>query len=213
MFEPQCQRPCAVQAEVDQEGDENSECDQKKDAASLHCVHQRRVPLACQRSARNLEQRKAGEDGRRSRIHDALENVHAEHSGDRQIFFARDQQRANWLSGAAQKKKARKAHQRPRVNAGEVGLPQITRETLPASGTNSVGYIDCREREQEQRKIRVAPGAAQQPPVKSLEGDRITKLIEECGEGDDRESEDEELAKRSAHPWRTVAATLAECQE
>ena len=201
-----------MDAEINQEGYQDAKSQKNEHPAGAHCTHQRRISLAGERAMRNLQQGNAGEDRRRSQVHNSLEDVNPEHSGNWQIFLAGDQQRADRFAGAAEKKQAGKTHDRGGINRGKTAFAQIAGKALPAHSANGVGGVDGDEGEEQERQIGVAQGGAEKPPMESFEADGIAKLVEQRGKSDDREKGHGKLAERSAHPSRTVAVSLAECQ-
>jgi hypothetical protein len=128
------------------------------------------------------------------------------------MILARNEQRADRLTRAAEEKHCREAHQRPAIYMEECCRPQPARKAFPAQSANRVARVDDKNGEKQQREPRLAHGFGKELPAEAFVGDRAAQRLEQRPDQDDRQRHEEAVAERAAHRSRTVAATLAQCQ-
>ena len=133
----------------------------------------------CARFARNrvrvrFEQHEAeaGDHRRTCRVEKALEKVQAEHVGDREAFFARQQEWPDRFAGATKQENRGEACQRQAVDRPEIRWAEVGLKYLPTRGAEAVADVNSDEREQEIVRVGVAGDA---PELRAAEAGQIDK--------------------------------------
>ncbi len=100
-----------------------------------------------------------GDDRGACGVEEALQEVEAEHVGDGQALFAREQQRADRFAGAAEEENRGEASKRQAVDRPEIRWAEIGLKYLPAGGAQGVTGVNADEREDEVVRICVVRDA------------------------------------------------------
>ena len=113
----------AVQSVDDQNCNQASHRAEQQPAAALRAIHPIHIRAGVGQAVGKDKQGEASQDRGRGEVAEPFQKENSEHAGDRETFFARQEQGPDGLAGSSQNKNRREAHQRPgeRVHENQWG--------------------------------------------------------------------------------------------